>query len=92
MLFYLPYIILVQEMLIVNRFYEKLQKFLFLLERGAFVLKLAAVFICAGLEACYNCKTVYSQVHKYLDIDTIVIILALYATTMDFKLDTQYVL
>jgi len=27
----------------------------------------------------------YSQAHKYLNIDTIFILLALYTTTMDFK-------
>ena len=28
---------------------------------------------------------IYSQVHKYWDIDTILIFLALYTTTMDLK-------
>ncbi len=28
---------------------------------------------------------IYSQVHKYWDIDTILTFLALYTTTMDFK-------
>ena len=30
---------------------------------------------------------IYSQVHKYWDIDTIIIFLALYTTTMDLKLN-----
>ena len=34
----------------------------------------------------------YSQVHKYWDIDTILIFLALYTTTMDFKWNEQDVL
>ncbi len=36
--------------------------------------------------------TVYSQVHKYWDIDTILTFLALYTTTMDFKWNEQDVL
>ncbi len=35
---------------------------------------------------------IYSQVHKYWDIDTILTFLALYTTTMDFKLNEQDVL
>ncbi len=35
---------------------------------------------------------IYSQVHKYWDIDTILTCLALYTTTMDFKLNEQDVL
>ncbi len=35
---------------------------------------------------------VYSQVHKYWDIDTILTFLALYTTTMDFKWNEQDVL
>ncbi len=35
---------------------------------------------------------IYSQVHKYWDIDTILTFLALYTTTMDFKWNEQYVL
>ncbi len=31
------------------------------------------------------CIYLYSQVHKYWDIDTILSFLALYTTTMDFK-------
>ncbi len=38
---------------------------------------------------CFN--LVYSQVHKYWDIDTILTFLALY-TTMDFKWNEQDVL
>ena len=34
----------------------------------------------------------YSQVHKYWDIDTILIFLALYTTTMDLKWNKQDVL
>ncbi len=30
-------------------------------------------------------NAIYSQVHKYWDIDTILTFLALYTTTMDFK-------
>ncbi len=36
--------------------------------------------------------TLYSQVHKYWDIDTILTFLALYTTTMDFKWYEQDVL
>ncbi len=32
-----------------------------------------------------TCGDIYSQVHKYWDIDTILTFLALYTTTMDFK-------
>ncbi len=35
--------------------------------------------------------TVYSQVHKYWDIDTILTFLALYTTTMDFKWNDETV-
>ncbi len=35
---------------------------------------------------------IYSQVHKYWDIDTILTFLALYTTTMDFKWNEQDVL
>ncbi len=35
---------------------------------------------------------IYSQVHKYWDIDTILKCLALYNTTMDFKWNEQDVL
>ncbi len=35
---------------------------------------------------------IYSQVHKYWDIDTILTFLALYTTTMDFKWNDQDVL
>ncbi len=35
---------------------------------------------------------IYSQVHKYWDIDTILTSLALYTTTMDFKWNEQDVL
>ncbi len=35
---------------------------------------------------------IYSQVHKYWDIDTILTFLALYTTTMDFKWNKQDVL
>ena len=34
----------------------------------------------------------YSQVHKYWDIDTILILLALFTTTMDLKWNEQDVL
>ncbi len=37
-------------------------------------------------------SVVYSQVHKYWDIDTILTFLALYTTTMDFKSNEQDVL
>jgi len=37
-------------------------------------------------------KHMYSQDHKYLDIDRIVILLALYTTTMDFEWNNQDVL
>ncbi len=37
-------------------------------------------------------KNIYSQVHKYWDIDTILTFLALYTTTMDFKWNEQDVL
>ncbi len=37
-------------------------------------------------------KHIYSQVHKYWDIDTILTFLALYTTTMDFKWNEQDVL
>ncbi len=33
----------------------------------------------------YYSLCIYSQVHKYWDIDTILTFLALYTTTMDFK-------
>ncbi len=36
--------------------------------------------------------SIYSQVHKYWDIDTILTFLALYTTTMDFKWNEQDVL
>ncbi len=36
--------------------------------------------------------SLYSQVHKYWDIDTILTFLALYTTTMDFKWNEQDVL
>ncbi len=39
-----------------------------------------------------NCFYIYSQVHKYWDIDTILTFLALYTTTMDFKWNEQDVL
>ncbi len=39
----------------------------------------------------YN-RNIYSQVHKYWDIDTILTFLALYTTTMDFKWNEQDVL
>ena len=35
---------------------------------------------------------IYSQVHKYWDINAILIFLALYTTTMDLKLNKQDVL
>ncbi len=35
---------------------------------------------------------IYSQVHKYWDIDTILTFLALYTTTMDLKWNEQDVL
>ncbi len=35
---------------------------------------------------------IYSQVHKYWDIDTVLTFLALYTTTMDFKWNEQDVL
>ncbi len=38
------------------------------------------------------CICIYSQVHKYWDIDTILTFLALYTTTMDFKWNEQDVL
>ncbi len=34
---------------------------------------------------CIRSVHIYSQVHKYWDIDTILTFLALYTTTMDFK-------
>ena len=37
-------------------------------------------------------RLIYSQVHKYWDINTILIFLALYTTTMDLKLNEQDVL
>ncbi len=37
-------------------------------------------------------QSIYSQVHKYWDIDTILTFLALYTTTMDFKWNEQDVL
>ncbi len=40
----------------------------------------------------YVCVFIYSQVHKYWDIDTILTFLALYTTTMDFEQDEQDVL
>ncbi len=42
------------------------------------------------LQGKENC--IYSQVHKYWDIDTILTFLALYTTTMDFKWNEQDVL
>ncbi len=36
--------------------------------------------------------SIYSQVHKYWDIDTILTFVALYTTTMDFKWNEQDVL
>ena len=39
-----------------------------------------------------NTYCIYSQVHKYWDIDTILIRLALYTTTMDFKWNERDVL
>ncbi len=39
-----------------------------------------------------ECQKIYSQVHKYWDIDTILTFLALYTTTMDFKWNEQDVL
>jgi len=52
------------------------------------------VYICLYIYTVYICVYIYiySQVHKYLDIDTIVLILSLYTTTMDFKLNNQDVL
>ncbi len=41
---------------------------------------------------CWLLLQIYSQVHKYWDIDTILTFLALYITTMDFKLNEQDVL
>ncbi len=40
----------------------------------------------------YYIQYIYSQVHKYWDIDTILTFLALYTTTMDFKWNEQDVL
>ena len=39
-----------------------------------------------------NWNSMYSYVHKYVDNDTIFIILALYTTTMDLKLNNHDVL
>ncbi len=40
----------------------------------------------------FESQIIYSQVHKYWDIDTILTFLALYTTTMDFKWNEQDVL
>ncbi len=45
------------------------------------ILYIKYIFVC-----------IYSQVHKYWDIDTILTFLALYTTTMDFKWNEQDVL
>ncbi len=43
-------------------------------------------------QVIYLYVNIYSQVHKYWDIDTILTFLALYTTTMDFKWNEQDVL
>ncbi len=44
------------------------------------------------MELYKNYIYIYSQVHKYWDIDTVLTFLALYTTTMDFKWNEQDVL
>ncbi len=45
----------------------------------------ALAFGGKSLRDFYVVTNIYSQVHKYWDIDTILTFLALYTTTMDFK-------
>ncbi len=47
------------------------------------------MYVCIGIPIH---PSIYSQVHKYWDIDTILTFLALYTTTMDFKWNEQDVL
>ncbi len=59
-------------------FYIHLIKYLFYIsEYKAMLIQLLICHI--------YCIYIYSQVHKYWDIDTILTFLALYTTTMDFK-------
>ncbi len=52
------------------------------------------IFYLVGSAQCKHetYAITYSQVHKYWDIDTILTVLALYTTTMDFKWNEQDVL
>ncbi len=42
-------------------------------------------YIMVQTENSLSMIKLYSQVHKYWDIDTVLTFLALYTTTMDFK-------
>ncbi len=60
-----------------------------------YVLLLVFSVICMHQGSESNAISIlfmYSQVHKYWDIDTILTFLALYTTTMDFKWNEQDVL
>ncbi len=51
------------------------------------------IYMCVSVTVTASFSAhIYSQVHKYWDIDTILTFLALYTTTMDFKWNEQDVL
>ncbi len=64
--------------------------FLWSFDRGIIFLRGAKTF--TWNQDCFFFFYIYSQVHKYWDIDTILTFLALYTTTMDFKWNEQDVL
>ncbi len=51
---------------------------------------LTLIFLCWSWIMSW--ESIYSQVHKYWDIDTILTFWAIYTTTMDFKWNEQDVL
>ncbi len=61
-------------------------------ERGYFYYDFAFLYLCFCRAVEMFVIFMYSQVHKYWDIDTILTFLALYTTTMDFKWNEQDVL
>ncbi len=60
-------------------------------EYSPHILAVNLVYLSKG-QYYRNETWIYSQVHKYWDIDTILTFLALYTTTMDFKWNEQDVL